>query len=403
MPVYQYKGRTGKGDAVSGRLEADTPDAAASQLLNTGITPNDINEAPARQADLNFVLFRPRPSLDDIILFSRQMYSLTKSGVPLIRGLRGLAESTRNELLREAIREVVEDLESGRDLSSSLARHASIFGPLYINIIRVGESSGNLEDAFERLARHYSVERDTRRRVKRAMMYPVFVLLAITLAIGVITVFVIPTFAGIFDRFDAELPWATQAILVVSGFMEAYWLHLLAAGALAFAVFRYWSRTDNGRRRWDRVKLGIPAVGSILERATMARFARAFAVSFRAGVPLVQAMTLVSRAVDNAWIGERIAGMRDGIERGESLQRSAAAAGIFTPLINQMIQEGEETGKVDDMLDEVAEFYEREVDYDLENLSSVIEPVLIVAVGALVLILALGVFLPLWDLARVAF
>lgn len=404
MPVFKYKGRTGRGEAVSGNIEADDPDAVARQLFNTGITPIDIEAATDKDSGGGHIrLFRSRPKSEDLILFTRQMYSLTKAGVPLIRGLRGLIESTRNEVLTEALEDVVDALESGRDLSGSLARHAGIFGPLYINIVRVGENSGNLEESFLRLAQYLQLDRDTRRRVKSALMYPTMVIGAIVIAIAVVTVFVIPQFAALFAGFDAQLPLPTRGILAVSSFAQAWWPWLLALAIAGITGFRYWSKTPKGSRYWDRWKLRLPAVGSIVRRATLARFARTFAMCFRSGVPLVQALTLVSRALDNAWLGDRVAGMRNGVERGESLHRTARAAGIFTPLVLQMIQVGEETGSVDDMLEEAADFYEREVEYDIQNLAAIIEPILIVFVGVLVLILALGVFLPLWDLARVAF
>ena len=405
MPNFQYRGRTGRGEAVSGELEAESPDAVASQLMNTGITPVEIEPAPERGSGGDSALrrvFRRKPGMDDLILFTRQMYSLTKSGVPLARGLRGLAESTHNEILREIIAEVVENLESGRDLAGSLARHAEVFGPMYINIVRVGENSGTLEQSFRRLAQYLQLDRDTRKRVKSALFYPTVVMSAIFIAVGIVTVWVIPAFSGMFERFDAELPWATRVIIGASNFAQAYWMWILAGIIAAIFGFINWRRSESGRPVWDRWKLNFPAVGSIIHRATLARFARGLATSFRAGVPIVQALTLVSRSLDNEFIGGRVNGMRDGVERGESLYRSAAATGIFTPLVLQMVQVGEETGAVDDMLDEVADFYEQEVDYALQNLSQTIEPILIIAVGIMVLILALGVFLPLWSLGAVA-
>ncbi|MCP1728091.1 MSHA biogenesis protein MshG [Natronospira proteinivora] len=405
MPMYRYKGRTGRGEAVNGRLEAESADAVAQQLFNTGITPIDIEQSEEKQAGegIRHQLLRPKPKTDDLILFTRQMYSLTKAGVPLIRGLRGLIESTRNEILAEALEEVVELLESGRDLSGALARHADIFGPLYVNIVRVGENAGNLEESFLRLSQYLQLDRDTRRKVKSALMYPTMVVAAIMIAIGIVTIWVIPAFSNMFATFDAELPLPTRGILAVSGFAQQWW-YVIVGGIIGGLIwFRWWSRTDTGSRYWGKWKLKIPAIGDIVLRATLARFARTFAMCFRSGVPLVQALTLVSRALDNNWLGDRVANMRNGVERGESLHRTARAAGIFTPLVLQMIQVGEETGSVDDMLEEAADFYEREVEYDIENLSTIIEPILIVFVGILVLLLALGIFLPMWDLATVAF
>ncbi len=404
MPNFRYKGRTGRGQAVTGEIEAETSDAVAAQLMNTGITPVEIDAVAERELDQRRAagIFRPRTSLDDLILFSRQMYALTKSGVPLARGLRGLAESTRNERLREAVGEIVEDLESGRDLAGSMSRHPEIFGPMYVNIVRVGENSGTLEESFKRLATYLQRDRDTRQRVKSALFYPTIVVIAIFIAIAILTVWVIPAFSGMFARFDAELPWATRVIIATSDFAREHWLWIFGLIVAAIIGFRWWSKSPSGRPTWDRWKMNLPVVGSIVRRATLARFARGFATSFRAGVPLTRALALVSRSLDNAYLAERIDGMRDGVERGESLHRSAAATGIFTPLVLQMIQVGEETGSVDDMLDEVADFYEQEVAYELENLSAAIQPILIIAVGIMVLILALGIFLPLWSLGGAA-
>lgn len=403
MPHFVYKGRNPRGDAVAGRVEAETPDAVANQLFSLGITPIDIDEVVVRDEPLQRWLRRMgagQPTTEEMILFSRQMYTLTKAGVPLVRGLNGLADSTRNVTLAEAVRDIVDTLESGRDLGTALSRHPKLFSPLYVNIIRVGENSGTLEESFLRMYQYLMIDKSIRDRIKQALRYPVIVVGAITIAIAVITIFVIPAFARLFAQADVALPWATRALLAVSDFAVNYWWMVLGALGSAVVVFRYWIRTDSGRYRWDGMRFRIPLVGSIVLRATLARFARSFSISYRSGVPLVQALTLTARALDNEFLAERILTMRNGVERGESLLRSAAGVSLFTPLVLQMIAVGEETGQVDEMLDEVAGFYEREVEYDIDNLSAMIEPILIVAIGVLVLILALGVFLPMWDMAQ---
>lgn len=405
MAVFEYKGRTAQGDLVHGRIEADSADAVASQLFNTGITPIDIDAAPARAdafAQLRLALGSRPPRHDDILLFTRQMYSLTKAGVPLVRGLVGLRESTRNAVLREAIDRVIESLGAGRDLAASLAAHPRIFSPLYISMIRVGESSGRLDESFDQLYRYLSVEKETRKQVKAALRYPVMVLVTIAAAIGILTVKVIPTFAQVFARFDLELPLFTRMILAFSGFMADWWPAILLVTGATTAGFLLWKKTETGRYRWDRTKLRFPIAGHIILRAALARFSRAFAMAYRSGVPMIQTLSLCARAVDNEFVGARIGDMRNGVERGESVSRTAAATGLFTPLVLQMIGVGEETGALDDMLDETADFYEREVEYDVKNLASLIEPMLTVGIGAMVLILALGVFLPMWDLTRIA-
>ncbi|HEX6550624.1 MAG TPA: type II secretion system F family protein [Gammaproteobacteria bacterium] len=402
MANFRYKGRSPRGDLVTGQLEADSADGVATQLFNTGITPVEITPVPQKQETLSDFWRRlggGKPTYTDLIMFTRQMYTLVKAGVPMIRALNGLTHSTRNPVLASALRDITESLESGRDLAGSMARHPDIFSPLFINVVRVGENSGALEDAFMRMYQYLGLEKDIRDRVKRAFRYPIIVVTFISIAIAIITMFVIPRFADFFRHAHLKLPLPTRVILAVSDFAVHNWFWVLAALVLAGFAFNNYVRTEQGRYKWDHFKLRMPIVGAIVMRATLARFARGFGLAYRAGVPLVQSLTLVARAVGNEYMGERILQMRHGVERGESLTRTAATTGVFTPVVMQMLGVGEETGMVADMLDEVAEFYEREVDYDLQNLSTNIEPILLVIMGFMVLILALGVFLPMWDLA----
>lgn len=404
MPMFAYKGRNARGSLVQGDIDAGTIDSVASQLFNIGITPIDIIEKKAKSdSDISFInyLNRKAPSLDDLILFSRQMYTLMKAGVPMIKSITGLIQSSRNFKIIEALKDVIGNLESGRDLSSSLARHPGIYSPLYISMVKVGEETGRLEESFFRISEYLTREKETRERIKAALRYPLFVIVAIAIAIAIINIWVIPAFAGLFAKADAVLPWQTRLLMATSDFFVEYWPMLLACIVGSVIAGRLYVQTDNGRYQWDHYKLKIPLVGDIIFRATLARFARSFSMGLKSGVPLIQAMTVVSRSVDNEFISEKILGMRNGIERGESLTRTASLTKMFPPLVLQMLSVGEETGQVDDMMVEVADFYDREVDYDIKNLSASIEPVLIVAIGIMVLILALGVFLPMWDLAKV--
>jgi MSHA biogenesis protein MshG len=269
-------------------------------------------------------------------------------------------------------------------------------------MIRVGEMTGRLTESFERLATHIEFELDVRARVKQALRYPTMVLVAIAIALVVVNMFVIPTFANVFAGFKAELPLMTRLLLGFSAFTVRWWPLLLAAGVgLAWGV-RAYVATPTGRYKWDRLKLRLPIAGPIILKATLARFARSFAMASRSGVPITRAMTVVSQTVDNAWMGQRIEQMRDAVERGESITRCATAAGFFTPIVLQMIAVGEETGELDSLLIEIAQMYERETDFAIKGLSSAIEPVLLTVIGAMVLVLALGVFLPLWDLGQAA-
>ena len=390
---------------MTGIIDAPSVDAVATQLLNSSIVPIDITEREISDnvmADLWEKLNARSPTLTDLILFSRQMYSLMRAGVPIIRAMTGIIDATKNRVLANAFRDIRTSLESGRELSAALARYPAIFTPLYISMVRVGEGTGMLDQSFLRIASYLELEKDTRERVKSALRYPAMVIVAMGVALTIINIFVIPAFAKVFERAHVELPIYTRILLGTSHFFVTYWPLLLGGLVMAIVGFTYYVRTERGRYVWGKTKLRLPLVGDILMRATLGRFARAFSMSLSAGVPLVQALTVVSRAVDNDYIGDHILNMRNGIERGESIARTAAATGMFTPLVLQMLAVGEETGQVDEMMEEVAGFYEREVDYDIKNLSSTIEPVMIVLLGGMVLILALGVFLPMWDLASIS-
>jgi len=403
MPQFYYKGRsTDSGLSVDGYVEATDENNAAGQLMNRGIAPITINEGIKSEKDANPGFGERRPTLSDLTLFARQMYTLTKAGVPITRAINGLIQTSRNPYLVRAMRDMVENLESGRDLSNSLARHPDIFSGLFVNIIHVGEQSGHLEQSFLQIAAHLEQEKTNRDRIKAATRYPKIVIAAIVLAVVVINVFVIPAFSSTFARLGADLPLPTQILVASSNFFMAYWPHMIAAAVLlAFGITNYLN-TKQGCFTWDRLKLKTPILGDIILRATLGRFTRSFAMSLRAGVPLVQALSMVSKTLDNSYIESHINAMRSSIERGETLTKTATATGIFTPLVIQMLAVGEETGNVDDMMDEVAEYYEREVDYDLNFVGDAIEPILLIIIGMMVLILALGVFLPMWEMSSVA-
>lgn len=404
MPLFQYRGRNQRGEVVTGRVDAATPDAVATQLFNSGVVPVDIVTASAGALDLRVAMRgwfgSDKVTLVDLILFSRQLYTLLKAGVPIMQALRGLRDSSQNPGFARIINDLVDSLDSGLELSAALKRHPKVFSSLYVSMVQVGEATGTLQEAFLQLAKYLELEKDTRDRIKTALRYPIIVVIAIAVALFVINLFVIPAFAKVFASFRADLPWATRILIATSEFTVAYWPMMLAALITSVFAVRIYVRTAEGRYRWDRFKLRLPVVGGVIYRATLGRFARSLAITIQAGVPLVQGMTVVSRAVDNDFISERILQMRDGVERGETIARTAAATGMFPPLVLQMIAVGEESGAVDTLMTDVADYYEREVDYDLKNLSTAIQPILIVGIGALVFILALGVFLPMWELPR---
>ena len=411
MPIFNYKGRSTRGgELVKGTLEGTDSGVIADQLLNTGIIPTEIRlsrNTRTTKAEGQQTLWQrlsQKQTVDplELMLFSRQMYTLLKSGVPIMRALAGLQESSQNPVFSAMLQDLRESLDSGRELSTAMRRHPKIFSPFYLSMVQVGEMTGMLDQTFLRLYEHLEFEKDMRERIKGAVRYPMFVVIAMAIALVIVNIFVIPAFAKVFEGFHTELPLMTKILMGFSNFMVTSWPLLLAGLIGAVVGFRAWINTVDGRYKWDRYKFKLPIAGKIIFKGTLARFARSLALSFKSGIPIVQALNTVGMVVDNEYMRGKIEQMRDGVERGESILRTAHATGVFNPVVLQMIAVGEETGDLDGLMFEVAGMYEREVEYEVKTLSAQIEPIMIVALGGLVLVLALGIFLPMWDLGKAA-
>ncbi len=408
MPAFAYRARNAASELVEGVLDGANPGAVVDVLRGMGLTPVEVKETrgktgkSAKASSLNVTLFKQKVSHIDLLLFSRQMHTLLKSGVPIMRALAGLQDAAINPEMKRIIGEVRESLEGGRELSQAMARHPRVFSPFYLSMVRVGEATGLLEEIFLRLFEHLEFERYMREQVKSALRYPMFVMLAMAVAIVVVNLFVIPAFAKVFAGFGAELPLMTRVLLEFSDFMVANWPIMLLGVVAAVFAFRAWVGTAKGRYSWDRFSLKIPIAGKILHKAALSRFSRSFSLGIRSGVPVMQALSNSAQTVDNNYVARCIEGMRENVERGESLLRASISSGIFTPVVLQMVAVGEESGAVDDMMNEIGDMYRQEVEYELKTLGQQIEPILIVMLGAMVLVLALGIFLPMWDLGKVA-
>lgn len=405
---YAYTGRSSEG-AVSGMLDGTNAAAVADALMARGVTPLTISlAASARRTEAQGSLvaalqrwMQPRVQPVDLLLFSRQLHTLLKAGVPILRALAGLQESAPNPRMKQILQHVRQSLGSGIDLSMSFAQQGGVFDGFYVALVHVGEMTGRLEEVFLRLFHHIEFEIYMGQQIKAALRYPMFVVAAMVAGVSVINVMVIPAFESVFKGFGAELPLPTRMLMATSSFTIEYGWLLLTAVAAGIWLLRRWIGTPVGRLTWDRTKLRLPLAGKIIRKGMLARFARSFALSLKSGVPVEQALSVVAQTVENAHIAQKIEGMRESVEHGESILRAAAAAGVFTPIVLQMIAVGEETGAIDELMDEVAGLYTNEVQYELKTLGQQIEPILIVVLGVLVLVLALGVFLPVWDLGRV--
>lgn len=418
MKVFSYTGRDQAGKKVEGVIEASNQAAVAAQLQTDLIIPIAIRETKGKTAikagksdastgaEALFQSFKakymkPKVEVDEMVMMCRQLHTLMKAGVVMNKAFRGLAESTRNERLQQAFLDIEQSMNQGIELSVALKSHSDLFDDLFISIVQVGENTGRLDAAFKQLSEYMEREKETSRSIKSATRYPTFVIIAISLAMIILNIFVIPVFTDMFTKMGADLPLPTIILMWTSNAFLNYWPIMLAVVILIIFGIRFYLSTEQGRQNWDRYKLKIPVIGSILERAMLSRFARTFSLMLQSGVPLIQGLEMCSRSVGNEYLSSKIKVMRIDVEKGDSLLKICTASEMFTPLVLQMIAVGEDTGQVDQLLGDVAGFYDEEVDYELKGLSAAIEPILLLFMAVMVGGLALGIFLPMWDMLSV--
>lgn len=399
MPNYSYRARNSRGEIITGVIEAPGNESVAEQLFSKGYVPVRIEEARKSIPAAGGLLRSVKPS--DLIVFSRQLATLVAAGISFVRCLDTLADQTRNAKLREAITEIRKEVEGGSSFSSALSRFPQIFSPMYINMIRVGEESGVLDDILERLATLLEHEADTRARIKTATRYPKIVIIALAVAFFVLTAFVIPKFASLYATSKIVLPWPTRVLIWLNAAVTTYWPLMLAVVATSFLSVRTYIRTDAGRWQWDRLKLKLPVIGPILEKSVMSRFASIFATMYKSGIPMLNSLDIITGTIGNVIIERAIETIREDVREGKGLSQPMLRTKVFPPMVVQMVAVGEETGALDDMLNKISDYYDLEVDYAIRNLSTSIEPILLLFIGGAILFLALGIFLPMWDMINV--
>jgi len=404
MQSFRYEGRDAQGQRVQGRIESGSAQSVASWMREAGLTPVRVEaESPADAAPWWQTLgLGGRLGPTDLLLLTRQLAIMIKAGVPMLQALAGIQRTSAHPAMVELMQAMREDLDRGLDLSGAMARHPEVFSAYYVSVVRIGESTGRLDSVLMRLHAQLSFDADMRKKIKSALRYPSFVMVVLAAALAVLSIFVIPVFSTIYASMKVELPLLTRVLIGVSDFTVAYWWLIGALGIVLVAGARLVLGSPGGRLAWDRRKLKLPVIGSILAKGAVARFCVGLATAARSGLPMDQAFTLVSQVVDNAHYANRIRDMRVGIERGESILRVTQASGIFQPMELQMISVGEDTGALDEMLDQVAELYQNDVDYEVARLGESIEPIMLILIGGIVLVLMLGIFLPLWDLGQMA-
>lgn len=402
MPHFKYKIRDRHGRPTTGIIESDSKEAVAGHFKKMGYAPILIEEAKSgfTRTGLFFEnFFLGKVKLEEIIVFTRQLMVLQRAGVPILSSLTSIYEQVYNRYFKKVIEKILHSIESGKSLSESLAQYPDIFSETYVNMVRSGEVAGVLDDVLKRLGDLLEHELDIRMKVKQATRYPLLVLIAISIAFPVAVMFIIPKFADLFRTFDTPLPIPTRMLIGLNFILTHYWfLVILSIGFFIVLLKRLISR-ERFRPYLDRFKLKAPVFGALYLKITMSRFIKMTSVMISSGIPIINTLETVKGSVGNKIVAGSVDDIIAGITEGESMALSMKTSGLYPSIVTQMVKVGEDTGKLDELLMCVAEYYDAQIDYIVKNLAVLVEPMLIFVLGVMVLFLALGIFLPMWNLA----
>lgn len=398
--TYEYAVRDRAGKVVKGRIEAPNQAAVANRLRTMGLAPISVSEVQTGglQREISIPGMSDRIGLKDLAIMARQLATMVSAGLALIRALAILAEQTENKALTKVLQQVRGDVEAGVAFSTALAKHTQVFPPLMINMVRAGEVGGFLDEVLISVAENFEDEVKLRGKIKSAMTYPVIVFIIAILAMIGMLLFIVPVFSGMFESLGGTLPLPTRILVWLSDFMK--WA--IVPMAVALGAFMYWwskHKNDQGvRERVDPWKLKAPVFGQIFRKLAVARFTRNFGTMIHAGVPILQALEIVGSTSGNVVIEHATRDVQDSVRRGESLAGPLAAHPVFPPMVVQMIAVGEDTGALDDMLQKVADFYDQEVEATTEQLTSLIEPIMIVVIGSIIGAMVIGLYMPIFGI-----
>jgi type IV pilus assembly protein PilC len=396
MSTYVFKAIDLTGGKARGEVEADSKQAVSDQLKQRGLIVLDIADKHSSK-NIEIALFKSvKPT--ELAIFARQLSTMISSGMSILRAMYVLEEQTESKYLKETIVAVRKDVEAGLSLSDAMARHPKVFSPLFIAMTQAGETGGVLEDSLVRVADQLQKDAALRRQVKSAMIYPALVG---TFAIGVmmaLVAFLVPVFEGVFKEFGGNLPALTQVSVDMSTVVTQYWWLMFLVTALVIVAFIKWKKTTWGRKQWDHFRLRVPMkIGTIVQQVAVARWSRTLASLTHAGVPLLQALEITGRTGGNAAVQESMEGVIASVKRGGTIAAPLAQAPIFPSMVTHMVGVGEETGALDEMLDRIAEFYEEQVEAAVKSLMSILEPILIIVIGAMVGFIVISMYLPLFE------
>lgn len=396
---FAYRVRTREGRVLEGKIEADGEAAVASRLRGQGLVPLEITKEAKVNLKTELHILPQKVKLKDLAVFSRQFATMINSGLSLLRSLNILAEQTENPLLAKTIGMLRDDVQRGSSISAGMSKHPKIFSRLFVAMVRAGETGGQLDRVLLRVAEGFEADYKLRQKIKSAMTYPVVVLCIAVLLVIVMLLFIVPTFAKMFADLGGELPLPTQILMTLSQQMKIILpvFVVLAVGA-TIAYKRVRASNDSARLRIDRIKLKIPVFGDLFQKIAVSRFARTLGLLLRAGVPVLQALDVVSEAAGNEVVSHATQDVKESIKSGESMASPLEKHKVFPPMVVQMISVGEDTGALDDMLDKISDFYDQEVESTTESLTSLLEPVMIAVLGSLVGSMVIALYMPMFKI-----
>jgi len=397
MPTYKYKVRDKFGKLITGVIGSDSKESAAKHLEKMGYAPIFISEQKELQFAKIFERFT-RASREDLNLFTRQMSTLIKAGVPITTSLQSVEKQTKSRKLKRVIDELIKDIQAGNTFSETLTRHPQTFDTLYVNTVRAGEISGMMDEVLDRLASLGEYEADTIAKIKTATRYPLLAFCVLIIGFFFIVTIILPRFVNLFSILDTELPLITLILIKFNNMIQKYWFFALVIVGISIYVFSRFLKTDKGKYAWSKFQINVPIFGPLLHMLIMSRFARIMAIMVKSGVPIIEVLDTASRTIDNAVLSNAIIDVKDGVKEGKSIAEPMRISGAFSPIVLQMVSVGEETGKLDELLFMVSEYYDKQTDYMIKNLATLIEPIFITVLAAGVLVLALSVFLPMWNM-----
>jgi type IV pilus assembly protein PilC len=396
MATFVFKAIDLAGVPARGEVEAASKQDVADQLKARGLVVIDIANK-YRSRELNVELFaRVKPN--DLAIATRQLSTMVSSGMTILRALYVLEEQTDSKLLKETLGGVRRDVEAGLLLSDALARHPKVFSPLYVSMVRAGETGGVLEESLMRTADQLEKDASLRRQVRAAMIYPSLVITVAVIVLLALVAFLIPVFAGVFKQFGGHLPALTQFMVGFSHALNHQWYLLILVVAGLATAFIYWKRSKRGRAQWDAFKLRIPLkIGDVVQKVAIARWSRTFASLVSAGVPIMQAIDITGKTAGNAVLERAMGDVIASIKTGGTISEPLSRAKVFPAMVGHMVGVGEETGALDSMLAKIADFYEDEVAAAVKALTSILEPAMIIIVGSIVGVIVVSMYLPLFD------